>query len=62
MFKESLRMHGDNRRFAETLAAEPALIADGTTGVVIHHGKRLIVLTHDEATTLMQQVSEALSA
>lgn len=60
MFTEKLTMHGDNRRFAAGLTAEPALIADGTQGVVVRHGSRVMVFTRDEAYDLIQSMTEVI--
>lgn len=58
MFTEKLTMHGDNRRFAALLRVEPALIADGTEGIVVRHGNRVMVFTKDEAVTLIESIVE----
>lgn len=62
MFTEKLTMHGDNRRFAASLQVEPALIADGTEGIVVRHGSRVMVFTRDEAVTLAESITEGLEA
>ena len=60
MFKEKLTMHGDNRRYAANLEIRPALIADGSEGVMVRHGKRIMVFTRDEAQTLLEGIKEVL--
>ena len=62
MFTEKLTMHGDNRRFASNLTVDPALIADGSEGVVIHHGKRVMVFTRDEALSIIERIAEVMDA
>lgn len=60
MFTEKLTMHGDNRRFAALLRVEPALIADGTQGIVVRHGSRVMVFTEDEAALLIEGITEVI--
>ena len=60
MFKEKLTMHGDNRRYAADLEIQPAIIADGTEGVMVRHGKRIMVFTRDEAQTLVEGITEVI--
>ena len=62
MFKEKLTMHGDNRRYAADLEIQPALIADGTEGVMVRHGKRIMVFTRDEAQTLVEGITGAIES
>jgi len=60
MFTEKLTMHGDNRQFAARLKVGPAVIADGSEGVVVRHGKRIMVFTRDEALDLATRIVEVL--
>ena len=57
MFTEKLTMHGDNRRYAADLEIQPALIADGSQGVMVRHGKRIMVFTREEALTLVEGIT-----
>ena len=60
MFTEKLTMHGDNRQFAARLKVGPAVIADGSEGVVVRHGKRIMDFTRDEALDLATRIVEVL--
>ena len=62
MFTEKLTMHGDNRRYAADLEIQPALIADGSEGVMVRHGKRIMVFTRDEALSLIERIAEVMDA
>lgn len=62
MFTEQRDKFALNRRLADSMRVRPALIADGSTGIVIHHGNNLVVLTHDEALTLANTIVDRCEA
>lgn len=60
-FVEQLDQYGYNRRLAARTAVQLAVMADGADGLVIRHGKSLIVLRADEARNLMGDMQSVLA-
>lgn len=60
MFTEKLEHFGRNRQLAERSYVKPATLANGSDGVVIHHGRTPIVLSADEAEGLIAAVRGVL--
>lgn len=57
-FIEQLDQYGYNRRMAERASVQKAIMADGGNGLVLRHGRSLIVLTADEAANLIGEMQE----
>lgn len=62
MFKEHPVRHKMNRRLARTIRIERALMADGSSGVVIYYGDRVLVLSDPEAVDLLNVVADTMEA
>lgn len=59
-FIEQLDQYGWNRRLANKATVQPAAMADGEDGVVLFHGKSVIVLARHEAKRLLTEMGELL--
>ena len=62
MFEEKSRRHRMNRRLAKDIRARPAVLADGTHGVVIRYGGDLLVLSSTEAVQLSNLLVDTVEA
>jgi len=61
IFNEQLDQYGYNRRLAARAAVRPAVMADDSKGLVLNHGRSVIVLSADEANRLITEMQEALT-
>lgn len=59
-FTEQLDQYGYNRRMADRASVSPAVMADDTNGLVLRHGRSVIVLTADEAERLINEMRGVL--
>lgn len=60
-FIEQLDQYGYNRRLAERSSAQKAVMADGSNGLVLRHGRSVIVLTADEAMKVIGEMQEVMA-
>ncbi|SDS33052.1 hypothetical protein SAMN04489752_1476 [Brevibacterium siliguriense] len=60
IFTEQLDQYGYNRRMADRTTVQPAVMADDSNGLVIRHGRSVIVLAADEAERLIGEMTEVL--
>lgn len=61
-FTEQLDQYGYNRRLAAKANTQPAIMADGSNGLVLFHAKSVIVLTADEAKRLIADMGVIVNA
>lgn len=59
-FTEQLDQYGYNRRLAARATVQRASMADDSNGLVLFHGRSVIVLTADEAARLISEMQEVL--
>ena len=62
MFTEAQHFHDRNRVLAKQAKAQPATLADGTTGVVLYWDKYPLTMTNPEAIRVATLIADAVEA
>ena len=60
LFNEQPRRHRFNRELARSTRVEPAVMADGTAGVVVWYGDHILVMTEAEALGLANAITDVI--
>ena len=62
MFTEAQHFHERNRVLAKQAKAQPATLADGTTGVVLYWDKYPLTMTDTEAIRVATLIADTVEA
>ena len=62
MFTEAQHFHERNRALAKQAKAQPATLADGTTGVVLYWDKYPLTMTNHEAIRVATLIADTVEA
>ena len=62
MFTEAQHFHDRNRVLAKQALAQPATLADGTTGVVLYWDKYPLTMTETEAIRVATLLADTVEA